>query len=295
MTYTRTGSPATYSTSRRSRLYWNMVNQRGELVPAHLMMVTGDATFFAYRDHTGFSPENCEGLFPINNVLSFETLGETVALDQLLESEVRYRMLIRRAGADSVIERGYLHFDVDVFCPAEGPQRRRVARAESWLALTRPFHPPAERGVRELPAIFQTLDEHPIVPGIGLPPLEDPGSYRAEPVPEGREFYGENRVYFSLDRTDMYQHINTIEYFHEAQDEVARLAAESGLPMGQMQTRYFQTYFRKPFHAGTVGLCRVWLTANATHWRAAVHFHHIADGQPSAKVSVASRLAGVLV
>lgn len=273
-----------------------MVNQRAELVPAHLMMVTGDATFFAYRDHTGFSPQTCEGLFPINNVLSFETFGETVSLEDMVQSQVRYRMLTRRNPGTGVIERGYLHFDVDVYCPAEGADRRRVARAESWLALTKPFHPPAERTVRELPAIFRTLDEHPIPDhGPVIAPLEPLSAYRVEAMAGGRELSAENKVYFALDRSDMYQHINTIEYFHEAQDEVARLAAEGGLPMGRMQSRFFQVYFRKPFHAGDVGLCRVWISANAERWQAAVHFHHLDAAGASEKISVAARLAGVMV
>lgn len=267
---------------------WSMVNQDAELIPGHLIAATGDASWFGFSKKTGFTPSNCDGVYPLNQVMRFSTYGQKVPLTSDLESHARFRLELQRSA--NGIEKGYLHHIVDVYSTVG--DKPKVGENEVWMALTRPFGPRDRRNVRELPGIFDCLEEAELPQDAA--PLQAIENFAA--LPEGTTIAGEGVIPFHVDRTDMYQHVYTAEYFDSAKDQLARVAWQEGFDFGKLRFKQVESYFRKPFLLGQVGLAQVTLRLQENVFAARVVISHTDRGeQVSQRPSVVVRFEGTVV
>lgn len=268
-----------------------MLNQDGELIPAHLIQVLGPGIHESIKPVWEYRPGgggwDPEWILPVNQILRFRTVGHRLALHQPVTAEMSWRVVADRR-SDGGLRRAHIHLTGELFAADGGD---RLGDGTFWMALTRPFAPAGRRRPDELPEALRSLPEFAYGP-------DDLPSHGIESYRLGGTAVREHpdRLVFHRDRTDLYQHVNTVVYLDTAQDLVARAAFERGLDAGRMRFREIEVYFRKPFLLGEVAEAVVEVRyVGERDFEACVRLRHrMPDGTSSERISTAVRMSGSL-
>jgi acyl-CoA thioesterase FadM len=255
-----------------------MVNQKGELITSNILSATADATFLPFEEMTGFTPQNCDGVFPLNVVVKYETFGKFVPVEAELISDVRFVLRTQYTENDGIreLEHSYLHYEVDI-AQSLDPETI-VAHNSVIMALTRPFGRPQDRKVKSLPEIFQVLPEAPIP--ADFPALQGVGYLTRQPSDTSQVLVGDSVMPIQLNHTDMYQHVYTVIYYRLAEHALSALMYDHGLDHGAANFRLVDSVFRKPFLAGDVAAVQVKLELleDGKNISSVISFRHLKNG-----------------
>ena len=205
------------------------------------------------------------GIAPITHLVELSASGAPLALGRALE--LRYRIELFRARLPAgrggaarerllLDQRIALHgFRRSGGATALGFDDGRGAPLEAGAfrllqVFTRPFAPPAERQVLEVPEEFRALREQPLA---GPPPslerlwAEPPGQRDVTPpgvLPLPRVW--------GRGHTDINHHVTVAEYLRLLETSGVTLLHAAALPVAAHRTARLTCLFRRPFYAGDV-------------------------------------------
>ncbi len=273
-----------------SNVDWRMLNMNAELIASSLTTTLGPGLHSALGPYWKFNVNSGDGVAPINHILKFETFGHPCPLRTPLRHEYRLRLVATRNN-DRILKRGHLVMTCDLFKKDEAPHPL-VGRSEFWLALTRPFAPPAERRISDVPAGLKFLKERePTAHDLISRGIE---SYRCDANDKTLTRAAQSIV-FHMDQSDQYRHINTVKYLDRALDLLSLQCHKTGGDVGRLRFREIAIYFRKPFVPGQVAEVDLDFVQHADRFHGAVRFYHTnADGNRSERVSMAMETRGPL-
>ncbi|RMF17326.1 MAG: hypothetical protein D6761_04470 [Candidatus Dadabacteria bacterium] len=264
---------------------WDMVNQADELIVAHLNTSMGEAIYRLFEAQWPFAEQRESGIIPINHVLRYRTTGARVKVGQPLQRRTEVRLYVQEDRTAANLRRIHLGGTCELVTDDDAT----AARGEYWIALTRPFAPPQERRLTEIPERLKALVPHTYPDDA--PVLQPAEQWLPSRAPEQVE-----QDWFHINQTDMNHHVNTIVYLDDAQTRCARaFARHCDAPLDRLRFRELDVFFRKPFAAGQRFEARTWLEQHHDRFESAVALYHCgAAGTPAERPSVALRLSGLV-
>jgi hypothetical protein len=248
------------------------------------------------------------GIAPITHFTEIAAGPEPIALGRPLE--LRYTVELRRArlpGSAGRAPRDRLLLDQHVTLHgfrragsatdlgfddgSGGPVQAGTFRLVQ--VFTRPFAPPGEREVREVPAEFRALAERPLAgPPPSVEALWAGAEALAERTPPGA--LPLERVW-GRGHTDINHHVTVAEYLRLLETAHVALVLAAGLPVAAHRSARMACLFRRPFFAGE--RCAVQgrlLRDGAVTWLLGGIHRRGPHGDLEPEPSVAARLEGTL-
>jgi len=272
---------------------WPQLNQDSELLPAHLIYSFGPALYRTVQPVWPYALRGPDSIVPVNHVLDFQTFGHRVGLQAELERRVRVEVVADHSPA-GMLQRAHLACRCSLHRSEAEHAQDALATGTFWMALTRPLASPARRRIEQLPAELAQIETRASTPQDLI--AESINAYH---LPwngeEGALASGHETIVFHYDRSDLYQHVNTVVYMQMGLDQLALTAYRHGMNPAALRFRRLTVYFRKPFMPGDPARVETELHRSGTRFVAAVRYRHLDQlGRPSAKLSTAMRVAGVL-
>ena len=235
-----------------------------------------------------------EGIVPILTRLVVEGFGGPIAVRRPLEGAGGYQ-LAHVPDGEGGVARIVLDVWLDVFGPkglTYGPQpddagaRLHLGRVFAEHAFTRPFGPPENRKVRDLPLggarvvpeAVRAVSHGPdlLVLPDGAVPLDD------------QEILDDAEVVFGLGHTDSNQHVNSLVYPYLFEQAALRRLAARGRGTAVL-ARHVDVSYRKPCFAGD--RMRIRLRAFALGEALGAVGSFVPASDPSAKPHAWARIA----
>jgi len=227
--------PEDHATTWQGQLRYEDVAQDGRLMPLALPSQLGGLWRGLLSKHPGNRAATREGIVPILTRMVLTTTPQHIRLDRPVEGRGGYQ--IARAA-----DRLHLLMWLDVLgatgrlVPPEPAGELAVAgRMFAEHTFTRPFGPPDQRKVTELPA-----------DGFG----EVTATYAPPPPPALDGMTPDSTdLAFALDQTDSNQHVNSLVYIRWFLEAVQRRFAAEGRSL-KRRSRCVEIAYRKPCFAG---------------------------------------------
>jgi len=230
-------------------LRYENVTQDGRLAALTLSHAIGAALWRDVLERDPALPTMAaQGILPILTRLAVVTGGGPIAVRAPIHAEGGFE-LVRTLDAE-----GRTRYRVDLFADATGtygtvwgtPHARAgepVALGSVWAEhiLTKPFAPPAERTVTELPlGMVHSRDVSHFVPkSLFSTKVDWLAEWQFDVAP----------IVFGLGHTDSNQHVNSLVYPHLMEQAALRLLHAHGLKDVSFVAR-FEMAYRKPSFAG---------------------------------------------
>jgi hypothetical protein len=257
--------PPDQATTTTSYFRYEDVTQDGRLLPIAAPAALAGLWSHILVKHTGHRNAMHAGVIPILTRMTINTLDQPLRVDRPNESRTGFTVAHDRQGDDT---RLYMMTWCEIRGVA-GKHGRNPTAGELALAgtvfseyvFTRPFAPPDQRKVTRL-----GVDGYPDVPELryAAPPpasaSEAPAgaTYLDELAPDSADYA------FTLDQTDLNQHVNSLVYIRIFHDALNRRLAAHGRPL-KLRSKAIDIAYRKPCFAGE-------------HVRASLRLFEHADG-----------------
>lgn len=151
-----------------------------------------------------------------------------------------------------------------------------AGRGRVLHVLTRPAAPPGQRQVRDVPEELRFLNEHDFegpFPTVELLQQidEDFEEVDLENIDGPVGIWG-------LPNSDVFQHVNALEYLYGMENRMTALFAETGLPLERVVARRSRVIFRRPSFVGERFSVRCRLFRRADEYIALGSYHKIDSG-----------------
>lgn len=270
---------------------WHLLNMDGELITIRLADTIGPGLRQVLRPHWNYDPNRGDGVAPIPHLMSLAAHPGRLALGAPMQQHYRIRLVTTRQ-ADGALRRAHLVMHCTLVAPGRA-SGTTLGSSEIWMALTRPYAPPGEHRITEVPAGLGFLAEHPLRDtDLGHRPIE---SFRCTAGAGEHLSRHTLPLVYHMDRSDSNLHINMHVYPQQALDYLALSYHRAGGDAGRLRFRTATAYFRRPFLPGDVADVEVDLVASGDRFRSALRFYHVPEpGRRSERISMAMEASGVL-
>ena len=142
--------------------------------------------------------------------------------------------------------------------------------------LTHPTAPPGQRQVRDVPEELGFLNEHKF--GGPFPTVELLQQIDGDFEELALEKIDGPVGIWGLPNSDVFQHVNALEYIYGMENSVTALLAETGLPLERLAAKRSRVIFRKPNFVGESFSVRCRLFRRADEIIALGSYHKIDPG-----------------
>lgn len=245
--------PPEHTSVTEETLRYDDVAQDGRLIPIAIPPTLDGLWRTVIVDHPGSRASIAKGILPILTRLTITSNEQSIRVDQPLEARSGFQLA--RSEENGQIKRLFMLLWCDVLGSAGRiggmsgrPPGPRIPAGSMFAehTFTRPFAPPGQRAVTELP-------------GDGYPKLPEATYAQTAPAtaadaPDGARWLGELwadpvQTAFSLDHTDSNQHVNSLVYIRVFLDSVWRRLATTSHGT-KLRSRAIDIAYRKPCFAG---------------------------------------------